>query len=252
MGKAAGTSVVSWDKRLADDAARYQKAASSIAVGQFISLKGAQLSIDGTPVPGNKLSCVIIDGIMENDYFTSEYDSDAFQPPACFAFGRDDAEAMVPHEKAADPQSESCSTCKHNKFGSAKKGRGKACQNRWRLALMHADSLKGDIQAARVLFLKIPPTSLASWGGYMNQLKTAFGKPLPPYAVVTEISVTGDKDTQFKVGFRALSQIKDKKLEGPISAKHDETAAMIDFPYQPAEPKKRQSAAKEGARRKKF
>jgi hypothetical protein len=36
------------------------------------------------------------------------------------------------------PQSDLCKTCEHNQWGSADKGRGKACQNRRRLTMIPA------------------------------------------------------------------------------------------------------------------
>lgn len=221
-----------WEQKMKEDAQRYKTAEDSVSIGQFMSIKGGILAFQGTPVPGNKLRCVVLEAILENTYYEGEYDQDNPSSPVCFAFGRVEEE-MAPHDKAPKPQHEGCASCEWNKFGTAEKGRGKACKNSRRMAIMHADSLDGDLKDAQVAFLKIPPTSLPSWAQYVKQLNTQLGRP--PYAVITELSVVGDPRSQFKVTFTLVEVIKDKKLLGAVYAKHQEVADGIDFPYQPME-----------------
>lgn len=226
---------VNWEQKMKEDARRYKSAADNVAIGQFMSIRGGILAFQGTPVPGNKLRCVVLEAILENTYYKAEFDQDNPSSPVCFAFGRaGEEEQMAPHEKSPEPQHEDCASCEWNKFGTAEKGRGKACKNGWRMAIMHADSLDGDLKDAQIAFLKIPPTSIPSWAGYLKQIATQLGER-PVYSLITEIAVVGDPRSQFKVTFTLVDVIKDRKVLGAVFAKHQEVSDGIDFPYQPME-----------------
>jgi hypothetical protein len=236
-----------WEQQMRDDAKKGRAREASVAIGQFMSTRGGILAFQGTPVPGNKLQCVILAAILENAYYPGEFDPDNPTPPACYAFGDLDAD-MAPHEQAPDKQSPSCPTCDLNKFGSAERGKGKACKNGRRMAVMHADSLKGDLKDASIAFLKIPPTSLGSFASYVKQIDNLVGKPL--YAVVTEIGIVPDPRSQYKVVFGLVKAISDKKLLGAVFLKAREMQADIAFPYQAIDTaglKRRPAKAKERA-----
>lgn len=228
------TSIVKWDEALAARAQMAKKAEESVSTGSFISLKSGVMSYNGNPVPGNKLDVVVVDAILENHYFEGAYDPNTPQSPVCYAFGRDEDD-MGPHEKVDEPFSEKCKGCPNNEWGSADTGRGKACKNVRRLAIIPADALDDGAQGvedAAIAYLKVPVTSVKSWAGYVNQL-AATNKP--PLAFVTEISVTPDAGSQFKVNFKAKESIEDGELIGALLAKADVVEQTIAFPYQPVE-----------------
>jgi len=224
---------VNWEAQMRADAAGYKEAVANIGVGQFMSTRGGVLTYQQTPVPGNKMRVVILDAILVNAFYPGSFDPDNPVPPVCWAFGRKESE-MAPTGEIPDQQNDACSGCKQNKFGSAEKGRGKACKNGVRLGVLHADSLKGaGIAEAAVAFLNIPPTSLPSWSQYVKSLEATTG--LPPYGVVTEIALVPDAKTQFKLTFTLVEKIKDRKLLGAVFAKHGDVAQTIDFAFQPAD-----------------
>lgn len=227
-------SIVKWDEALAARAQMAKKAEESVSTGSFISLKSGVMSYNGNPVPGNKLDVVVVDAILENHYFEGAYDPNTPQSPVCYAFGRDEDD-MAPHEKVEEPFSDKCKGCPNNEWGSADTGRGKACKNVRRLAIIPADALDDGAQGiedAAIAYLKVPVTSVKSWAGYVNQL-AATNKP--PLAFVTEISVTPDAGSQFKVNFKAKESIEDGELIGALLAKADVVEQTIAFPYQPVE-----------------
>lgn len=228
------TAVVKWDEALAARAQMAKKAEESVSTGSFISLKSGVMSYNGNPVPGNKLDVVVVDAILENHHFDDAYDPNTPQSPSCYAFGRDEDE-MSPHEKVDEPFSEKCKGCPNNEWGSADTGRGKACKNVRRLAVIPADALDGGaegVEEAAIAYLKVPVTSVKAWAGYVNQLAAA---NKPPLAFVTEISVTPDAGSQFKVNFKAKESIEDGELIGALLAKADVVEQTIAFPYQPVE-----------------
>ena len=237
------TAVATWDERLAAKAAIAKKSEESVSTGNFVSMKGGVLMYAGNPVTGNKLDVVVVDFIMENAYYEGKYDPSTPQSPLCFAFGRDEEE-MVPHEKSASKQSNTCSTCEHNEWDSGDSGRGKACKNARRLALITSDALDNgaaDIAEAAVAYMKVPVTSVKSWAGYVNQLAAA---NRPPLAFVTEVSVTPDAKTQFKVNFKAKEQITDGAMLEALLGKSDVVETLISFPYQATEPVEKKASAK--------
>src|SRR5882672_11283780 len=105
-----------FEEQLRRDAAAAKDAEAGVGVGQFMSLRAGQLSFQGTPMPGNKMRCVVLSSILTNTYYPGEFDPNTPSSPVCFAFGRKE-EGMAPHEKSTDPQWKDCASCAHNKFG---------------------------------------------------------------------------------------------------------------------------------------
>jgi hypothetical protein len=243
-----------WEQQMKEDAARGRAQMASVAVGQFMSTRGGILAFQGTPVPGNKLQCVVLAYIFENAYYSEEFDPDNPSAPVCYAFGdpasRQPEAEMAPHEQAPDKQNADCQTCDFNKFGSAERGRGKACKNGFRLAVMHADSLKGDLKDASTAFLKIPPTSRAGFAAYVKQIDDLSGGSV--YGVVTEVSIVPDPRSQYKVVFSQVKRITEKRLLGAVFLKAKEMERDIAFPYQAIDTaglkRKPAKPAKKGAR----
>lgn len=228
--KVPGKSMAKYDEELARRAGKFKAIESSVATGSFISVRGGVLTYQDNAVPGNKIRVVVLAAIMENVFYQGSYDPNNPSPPACYAFGSDESE-MAPHEKASDPQADACSECPMNEWGSVGDGsRGKACKNIRRLAVMVESALDGDISGAEVAFLKLPVTSVKAWASYVNQLSAG---GLPPCAVITEIMVTPDAKTQFKVSFSCADRIEDDLLP-EVFAKSDAAETEIAFPYQEA------------------
>jgi hypothetical protein len=240
------TALVSWKDRLAAKAQEAKEQVSSIASGQFIGTRTGQFTWNGNPVRDNKLQVVILDSVFENAYYPGKFDADNPQPPVCFAFGRD-AKSMTPHADSAQPQSETCAKCPMNEFESADtgKGKGKACKNIVRLGMVAAMPLsKEGLEKGEIAYLKIPVTSVKSWGAYVRTLDALH--KLPPLGVVTEIGSVPDPKSQFKITFRAESPVPDELMESVLN-REEEVRDAIEFPYAPPseeEPKAKKPTAK--------
>ena len=234
--------VVSWDEELA----RAATIAGSMEAGagglQFFSMQAGQLSFNDMPVPGNQMAVVVLDYILENIYYTEKWEAGNPLPPTCFAFGREDHK-MTPHPVVFEHQQEQnaqCRDCPRNEWASAETGRGKACRNTRRLAVISAGTL--DPQTARftafddpqhyadapIQYLKLPVTSVKPWSGYVKQLIATVKRP--PFGVFTRIRVVPDSKTQFRVECSALSPISDD-LRSVIMTRHADAEKAIDFPY---------------------
>lgn len=197
--------LVSYQDRLAGLSAQARGSEANVATGQFISCKGGRFSIGGNIVKEDTIDVVVVDFALENHYYTTDFDSENPASPVCFSYGRKEEE-MAPHADSEEPQCESCAECPMNKFGTASRGKGKACGNIRRLGLILRDQLDnaGD---AEVAFLKIPVTSVKGWAQYVKSLSDNLD--LPPLGVVTQIAISPDDKSQFKLSFSAIEKIQD-------------------------------------------
>lgn len=253
----SGTQVIKWEEELARQAQIAAQTEESTATGSFFSLKSGILSFNDVPLPNNEMAVVILDGVLENVYYEGAYNPDNVQSPTCFAFGRDEKD-MAPHKIVIDAgnsmagTSGLCQGCEMNEWGSADTGRGKACRNSRRLAMIPAGTLEnGKFKAftneeqfeSNIAYMKLPVTSVKGYAAFVKQVVGALKRP--PHAIFTKVKVVPDAGSQFKVTFEALSQIPDSLL-GIIMQRHDEAVESIEFPYQPFDA---DEAPKKGAKR---
>lgn len=234
------TALVNWDEELAKQAEVAAGMEANSGGGQFFSMRGGQLSFNDSPMPGNQMAVVIIDSIFENVYYGGRYDPENPAPPTCFAFGRD--EDMSPHDvvvKAEQAQHDSCKGCPLNEWGSSDVGRGKACRNTRRLAIIPAGTFdqQNRFQAiddldhfasATIAYMKLPVTSIKGYASFVKQVAGALRRP--PHGIFTKVRVEPDAKTQFRVIFEPLSQIPNGILPA-IMKRHEEAKSLIEFPY---------------------
>ena len=232
--KPAGKSMVSWNEELAKRAQTAAAIEENVGSGgAFISLKGGRMTFNGAEVPGNKMNVVVLDHILEYTYYADGYDADNPQPPDAYALGRDENTLRWHENSIPEYAGELCKDSDINQWGSADKGRGKACKNQRRLALISEDDAADveSIEEATPAFLRIPVTSVKGWAGYVRQLEKTLQRP--PLGVVTEISVVPDPKSQFKLQFKLVESIEDGDIIEALLAKAD--ATELDFPYAPRE-----------------
>jgi hypothetical protein len=179
----------------------------------------------------------------------------------CFAFGREE-KTLAPHQIVIDAGNQQCGAsglcdgCEMNEWGSADTGRGKACRNTRRLALIPAGTfnqagkfelIEDDehFESTAIGFMKLPVTSVKGYASFVKQVAGALRRP--PFGIVTKVKVVPDPKSQFKVVFEPIINLPDE-LMGAIMKRHEEAKSTIDFPYQPndeevAPPPKRGSRA---------
>lgn len=142
----------------------------------------------GDEVLGDVITVVVLDFAFDNAYYDGAYDPDRPASPVCFALGFEEG-GLVPHENATDPQADACDGCWANEFGSDDRGRGKACKNSRRLAVIAVDPENDYLVAddSELAFLRLPPSSLKYWKSYVTKLARVTG--LPPAGVVTQLEL---------------------------------------------------------------
>jgi hypothetical protein len=230
MAKAKpSTALVKWDEKLAALAAAATKTVASVGGGgNFLSLKSGILSYQKAPIPDNKMACIILAQTLENQFYADDFVEGQPASPACYAFG-DDRKTMVPHEQVENPVNPTCAGCPNKEWGTASRGKGKACNDVIRLALVTQGDLE-DLAAAELAYLKLPYFSTLDWAGYVRQLDEAHHKP--PMAFVTELSVVPDAKSQFRVRFRMVEPIEtDNAGMEALFAQQAAAAREIAFPY---------------------
>lgn len=261
---ATGTGMVKWDEELAKYAD--QSAASEANTGsglQSFSLKAGVLSLDDNAMPNNEMAVIVLDHILEDVFYLEAYDPDNPSPPSAYALGRDE-ETMRWHEDSIDElddgekiAGELTKDSSINQWGSADKGRGKACRNLRRLLMIPAgtiDKKTGEFNlvedeehyaSAKAAFMKLPPTSITNWSNYVKQLAASLRKP--PFAVATRVKVVPDSKSQFKVTFEALEEMPMELMEVLVK-RHKDAEQLIMQPYDMSErepeekPQRRQSS----------
>lgn len=247
VAKVAGTAVavrkntlpVDWEKQMKADAAKGRQQEASVGMSRRLKTQGGILTYNDAPVPGNKMPVVVLYASKENALYEGEFDAANPSTPICFAFATQDTDEkdMVPHEGSPKKQHADCFTCPHNKFGTADKGRGKACKNQRSLTVIHADSLKagkGGIANAEAVTASVPPTSLKGWAAHVKKIEELDGNPT--YAYVTELALAPRQQGGFTMTFDVLNRV-DKKLlsEVFLRAKAAEKEAAERPAYQPLE-----------------
>lgn len=253
-----GREITNYDEEFARKAAEYAES-EQLTGGQFITTRGGVLRFGDEVMPGNQIAVVIVDSVFENTYYEGRFNADEPVPPVCYAFARGDKkDEMFPHPAMQDhphfqPQNvardgtvEGCQTCPMNEWGSADQGRGKACQNRRRLALLPAgfySKKRGDrdftlelfddekhYKSADLAFLKLPVTSVKDYSKYVTQLSASVHKP--PFGVVTRIWCEADSNSQYKIRFEMIEELPEF-LAPAVFARNEEARGSIITPYAP-------------------
>ena len=213
-----------WEEEMAAEA---KAAAATVApASQRLSFKGGNISLGDAKLE-NPLPIIIADFGFENALYEDAYDPERPASPVCFALGRVEAE-MKPHELSTKPQAEKCQGCPHNEFGSS--GKGKACKNSLRLAIISGGVADDGVAGTEVLNATLPPTNLGAWGNYVKGLRDM---GLPPWGAITELKNEVFK-TWFKVSFRPVGRVTQAVYAG-IKARRASIEEQLFQPFKPRE-----------------
>jgi hypothetical protein len=138
----------------------------------------------------------------------------------------------VPDPGVSMPQNKVCATCRHNQFGSGAAGRGKACQDNRRLAVMLMPKMTLKMLGNPLLepvFFKVPPASLKTFKAYGDQLRH---QGLPHEAVITRMSFNPEKN--WEIVFKLVEGLSDKAAEHVIMLLERDSATIAQILGQPS------------------
>lgn len=267
-----GQDIVNYDKAFAAAAEQYAKQDRS-GEGSYFSTRGGILALGEDQMPGNQIAAVIIDSYLENAFFEGKFDPNNIVPPQCYAFTRGDPEEMFPHiesmEKGMDyfiPQNFDgagnvlgCKGCPKAEWGSSETGRGKACKNQYRLALLPAGIYQqapnrrdwelsvfddeAHYRSSDIVHLKLPVTSGGAFERYRKSLRTQHARP--PYGALTRIYLTPDQKNQFSVNFE-LIELLPNELAAAVIGRNTEIVSAPFKGYEAPDPEKQNAPAGPG------
>lgn len=160
-----------WQQALADNAKEGKAPKEKALTGDYISIKGGKFTLGGVKIgldgKGRELDCFVIAWNFEKSYYDSDFVEGESNSPACVAISYNE-DGLAPLETSPNKQNDACEGCWANEWESADKGKGKACADRRRLAIVVA----GADDKMELKLLGIPPTSLKNWKAYINELET--------------------------------------------------------------------------------
>lgn len=228
--------LVNYDAQFAESAAAYAKQAA-VQTASFFSTHSGVLKYGKQAMPGNQICTVILDNIRENVYYEGSYSAEQASAPKCYAFGRALGD-MEPHPSMAvdtyfSKQSDTCMGCPMNVFGTADRGKGKACKNIRRLALLNAGNYvqngreydldlfdeDGYYRTAQLAFIKVSVTSARNWDVYVDTIAKQYKRP--PHGVITRLSYVPDPKYLHVMRFE-LVELLDNKHVADIIARHND------------------------------
>lgn len=169
-------------------------------VGAFIGTAGAKFRI-GNHVLGNTIAGVILGTCYVNALRGSYEPGAPYEQPRCFATAWRENELAPDPKDVHDPIAPDCAHCPLAAFGTADKGKGRACRRQKRLAIVPVAAelaASGEVEASHVAgapyIVHVPPSSTGVWAGYVQSVMAAHHRPV--WAMVTAISLVPNQGKQ--------------------------------------------------------
>ena len=230
-----------YESDVEDAAARLNK-----PIGNTIGIRNSKFSYKGDVI-GRSMLSIIVDFVHAQTWYVNAFDPDNPEPPSCHALSVSGDE-MQPFADSPMKQSDWCDGCPLDAWESADVGRGKACGQQYKLAVLAAGPGE-TLDNAELAIMTVPPTSLKNFDAYVKHLKKKFKRP--PHGVLTRFSF--DEDAEHPVlMFEDEAAIKVIEDAQSINARREEARTLLMTPpdfTQTADPKKKKKTA--GKKRKK-
>lgn len=158
------------------------------------------------PVPAIPVVIIAATPHITKTFYENGYVEGSNSPPDCAS-----SNGVVPDATVPKKQANLCATCPHNQFGSRTsqdgKGRGKACADAKRLAVVPSGDILNEAMGGPML-LRIPAASLSELQKYAGELER---QGLPFFAVGTWLRFDGD-DAYPKILFSGERVLSDDEF----------------------------------------
>ena len=132
--------------------------------GNTISTKGKQFKLPDGTISAGPMRAIVLDWVAYHAHYDGAYDPNNPKPPNCFALG--DMSGLTPSPNAPARQSDACAGCPKNEWGSAATGRGKACKNQYRLAII-PENLEGP-DPKKMFTITVSPTGMKAFDAFVR------------------------------------------------------------------------------------
>lgn len=176
--KSAGTSIATIDQELANDIANLKNQIGAPSGNKIkIETTGRFTAPDGQDL-GDEIQVAIVNFASRNLFYASPYNPNNIVPPDCYAMGNERHDFLTPEDDSPNRQADACKVCPLNAFGSGTGGSGKACQNRYYVAVILIDPEDPDAAGqldAPIYLLDISPSNLKSFEGAIRGATNALG-----------------------------------------------------------------------------
>lgn len=149
---------------------------------------------DGTEV--QSFSGIIVGVKHANIWYKEDYAEGVTNPPKCVAVGDAPCKGLSPIDAVEDPPHHECDTCPKFQWGSANKGKGKACAE-YTLLAVYVPSVSDELF---VLEQKKANSRIADT--YLNSVTTRFGSPI---TILTQFTM-GEKN-KWEQSFTPVSPV---------------------------------------------
>ena len=160
-------------------------------------------------------SGLILDFNKIQSYWPKSFDEDSGVPPACFSL-----DSIKPSPYAEHLESDFCAGCPKNAFGTALKGRGKACKS---IKRIHVILEPGQLLPYRLI---LPPSNLKAFDTYISNLVSR-GYPWRMVETLFSLIAVKNKDgiTYAEVDCKAIGTLDREQVA--ISKKISESLMPI-------------------------
>ena len=225
-----------YESDVEDDAARLNK-----PVGNTIGIRNSKFSYKGDVI-GRSMVSIIVDFVHAQTWYVNAFDPDNPEPPSCHALSVKGDE-MQPFADVPKKQSDWCDGCPLDAWESADVGRGKACSQQYKLAVLAAGPGE-TLDSAELAIMTVPPTSLKNFDAYVKHLKKAHKRP--PHGVLTRFSFDEDAEHPVLI-FEDEAKIKTVEDAQSVNGRRDEARTLLMTPpdfTQSTAPTKKKTAGK--------
>lgn len=186
--------------------------------------KGEQypvLTPEGYAVPFLDVVLVMANPAITKTYYINGYVEGSDAKPDCLSM-----DGKFPDPGSQQPQAESCALCPHNRFNTAVGGKGKACKDGKRIAVLPVfgnQPMNDNEDMGGPMLLAIPPASFNAFRAYVEELRA--GRKAP-HVVVTRMAF----DTQVshpQITFQFLRWLSEEEVQRSIGWREDEHTTRV-------------------------
>lgn len=192
--------------------------------GNALSFAKGVITAGGVRI-GNELSIIPLVPQFERTYYDTQYDPDRPASPACYSY-----DGEKPHEKSASPQAKSCDVCPLNAFGTDIRGKGKACKEGMKLALVAADQAR-DADAAKSAPIYIAKFSVLNTKDVAPTIQAMYAQGNVPFQFTCKLTAHPDERRQVINTLEVVGVNEDEAQLNALMARAEAAEELLAQPY---------------------